>query len=779
MIDTSLLDRPAPVTPRASFAFGLVTFLFVVLLAIVGVQQLSLTNVAHVSAPPTEFSSARAMKHIEMIAKRPHPIGSANHAEVRDYILGSLTEMGLSPTVQKVPVVSQKPNSAGIVAGTVENIVAKLDGTNNHQAIMLVSHYDSVPNSFGANDDGFGVSVMLETLRALKTRGQLRNDVIFLFSDGEEVGLLGAQAFVDQHPWARNVGLVLNFDSRGNSGPVIMFETSPNNQDLIYEFSKAVPRPVANSLSDEIYRRLPNSTDLNIFKAAGMPGLNFAYIKGPNHHHTYLDSVQGVDESSIQHGGSYALALTTHFGNLVSITQTKGDAVYFDVLGRAFVHYSERWVLPLFVFVGLVLAGTAIAGFKRGRLKIGGVGLGLVAFVSTLITAWLAGTGLSRLIQLLYGERTSVLQNNAYHSQFYFISFVALTLALASCLYLLVFKKISAPNLTMGALVGLFILSIPVTWYFPGASYLFAWSLLFSTIAMTTTFVSRNQDTVSIRQTVVFLSCAIPGILLFVPVIYLVYTAVTLAASGILMVMVALLLATLIPHLRLMSTSRTWLVPALSALVAAGFFAAGIRTPLYRQDQPKSNNIFYVLNADSGKAIWASEDSGPDEWTSQFLSRQPERGSMTEYIPIRYDGFLKAAAPEVSLPAPQIALVSESKNDDGRTIKVRVTSPRQAPCISVSVVDPVTEIISSEIAGKTIASGASKRWAMNYFALPQDGVEISLHTKSGAAVKIRAVDQSYELPVIPDHPFTARPNYLISKPFTYSDATLVSKTFTF
>jgi hypothetical protein len=751
--------------------------LFVVLLAVAGVQQLSVTNVAHVSAPAMEFSSARAMKHLEVIAKSPHPIGSASHAEVRDYILGNLTEMGLSPSVQKVPVVSQKPNSA-IVAGTVENIVAKLGGTNNHQAIMLVSHYDSVPNSFGANDDGFGVSVMLETLRALKTRGQLRNDVIFLFSDGEEVGLLGAKAFVDQHPWARNVGLVLNFDARGNSGPVVMFETSANNQNLIDEFAKAVPRPVANSLSSEIYRRLPNSTDLNVFKAAGMPGLNFAYIKGLNHYHTAMDSIREVDESSIQHGGSYALALTTHFGNLASITQTKGNAVYFDLLGRAFVHYSVRWVLPLFVFVGLVLAATIIAGFKRGHLKISGVGLGLIAFVSTLVISWAAGAGLWRLMQVLYGERTWVLQNNSYHSQIYLISFVALTLALASSLYLLVFKKVSAPNLTVGALVGLFIFSIPVTWYLPGASYLFAWSLLFSTIAMATILISRSRDTVSIRQTVVFLGCAIPGILLFVPVIYLLYTAVTLAAAGILMVMVALLLATLIPHLRLMSTSRTWLVPALSSLVGAGFFTAGILTPVYRQDQPKSNNIFYALNADSGKATWASVDPRPDEWTSQFLSRQPERGSMTEYVPMRYDGFLKSAAPEVTLPAPQIALVSETKTDDGRTIKVRVTSPRHAPSISLST-DPGTEIVSSEIAGKTIPSSAGERWALNYFALPQDGVEISLHTKSDAAVKIRAVDQSYELPVISDHPFTARPSFLLPKPFTYSDSTLVSKTYTF
>jgi len=775
MIETSLIDTSTPVTPRVSFWLGLVTFLFVVTLTIIGVQQLTLSKSTQVSTSPADFSSARAMKHLEAIAKSPHPIGSASHAEVRDYILGNLTELGLSPTVQKVPVVSQKPGSA-IVAGTVENIVAKLDGTNNHQAIMLVSHYDSVPNSFGASDDGFGVSVMLETLRAIKTRGQLRNDVIFLFSDGEEIGLLGAKAFMEEHPWARNVGLVLNFDARGNSGPVIMFETSPNNQDLIYEFAKAVPRPVATSLSSEIYQRLPNSTDLTVFKEAGLPGLNFAYIKGLNHHHSYMDSVREVDESSIQHGGSYALALTSHFGNLASIGQRRGNAVYFDLLGRAFFSYSERWVLPLFLLVTVLIAATAIIGFKRRRLTIGGVGLGFVAFAGTVVTAWLAGAGLWRLIQKIYGDRTWVLQNNSYHSEFYLVSFVALTLALASTLYLLLFKRVSSSNLTMGALLGLFVLSVPVHWFVPGASYLFVWSLVFSTIALATTFISRNQDA-SIKQTIVFLVCAIPGVLLFVPVIYLVYTALTLASAGILMAMLALLLATLVPHLRLMATSRTWLVPTLSVVASAAFFTAGILTPVYRQDQPKSNNIFYALNADSGKAFWASMDQRPDEWTSQFLSRQPERGSMFGYIPLRYEFFLKAAAPEISVPAPQIALVSETKTDDGRTIKVRVTSPRQAPAISLFS-DSGMDIVSAEIGGKNFPNVAGERWALNYFALPQDGVEISLHTKSGV-VKIKAVDQSYELPVFPDHSFAARPNFLIPKPLTYSDSTVVSKSFTF
>src|SRR5258706_7442827 len=119
---------------------------------------------------------------------------------------------------------------------------------------------------------------MLETLRALKSSPTLSNDVIALFSDGEEIGSLGAKAFVYQHPWAKDVGVVLNFEARGSSGPAIMFETSDKNGWLIKEVAKAAPRPAAHSLAPAIYQLLPNRTDFTVFKEAGFAGLNFAYI---------------------------------------------------------------------------------------------------------------------------------------------------------------------------------------------------------------------------------------------------------------------------------------------------------------------------------------------------------------------------------------------------------------------------------------------------------------------------------------------------------------------
>ncbi|HSP45630.1 MAG TPA: M20/M25/M40 family metallo-hydrolase, partial [Chthoniobacterales bacterium] len=213
------------------------------------------------SAAATEFSAERAIQHVKAIARAPRPIGSANHAAARDYILQQLSAFGLEPELQKTTVISSSPASP-FVAGTIENIVARKKGTGDLPAVLLVAHYDSVATGPGANDDGVGVATLLETARALTASRPLENDVLFLFSDAEETGLLGARAFLAEHRWARAFKVALNFEARGNGGPVIMFETGPGNGALIRGLAKAAAYPLANSLSDEIYKRLPNSTDL-------------------------------------------------------------------------------------------------------------------------------------------------------------------------------------------------------------------------------------------------------------------------------------------------------------------------------------------------------------------------------------------------------------------------------------------------------------------------------------------------------------------------------------
>lgn len=760
----------------------IVTFLFILFFAFLGLYQLNPPSTAPINAPLAEFSSSRAMKHLQVIAQKPHPIGSPENAQVRDYIFQELVARGLSPEVQKTTVVNSSEGTP-FSAGTVENIVVRLKGTNNTKAVLVVAHYDSVPNGPGASDDGAAVVAMLEALRALRVSSPLRNNVVFLFTDGEEVGSLGAKAFVDEHPWAKDVGVVLNFEARGNSGPVIMFETSSKNGWIVKEFAQAAAHPFTNSLWYEIYKLLPNDTDLTIFKEAGFSGLNFAYINGVIHYHALSDNLENIDERSLQHQGNYILSLTRNFGSLDLKNTRKRNTVYFDIFGSIVVHYSEVWVAPLTVFVVLLFAGVIVLGWRRKQLTLPGMALGFLAFLLSIISAAVIVTLTWWAICTLHSEYKLIPQGDTYNSNLYMLAFVALTIAVTSGLYVWFRQKISVQNLTAGALLWWLILMVLTSLYLPGVSYLFTWPLLFSLVGLAFIFASKPQKSVWAKRFFVFSICAIPGIILLTPTIYLIFVALTVSMSGAVMVMVVLLLGLLIPHLHLMATPNKWLLPTASVLVSLGFIIAGSLTAGFDANHPKPNSIFYGLNADTGKAIWASADSQPDEWTSQFLSPKAEEDALTEYLPMVPRKFLKSQAPVTPLAAPNIELLSDSISNNNRTVRLRVTSPRQARIVRIYV-DKSIEVLTAAVNSQKIDNKNTECrncWGLHYFALPKEGIELSLEVKSSQPLKIRSVDQSDKLPEIPDRFFKTRPNDTMPTAFGFgvNDSTLVSKSFTF
>lgn len=766
-----------------SSAKGLTTLLLIVFFACFSIYMQEPPAAASASAPLTQFSSGRAMAHLQMIAPKPHPIGSAQQAEVRSYIIKELSEMGLEPTVQRTSVVNQT-RAGTLTAATVQNIVAKLSGTESSKAVLLAGHYDSVPNGPGASDDGSAVAAMLETLRALRAGASLKNDVIVLFTDGEEVGLLGAKAFVDEHPWAKEVGLVLNFEARGNGGPSFMFETSEKNGWLIKEFAKAAPHPAANSLSYDIYKMLPNDTDMTIFKESGLPGLNFAYIRGIVYYHSSTDSIGNIDERSLQHQGSYMLGLTRHFGDLNLVDKRESDAVYFNVLGSSFVEYSGVWVTPLVALVSLLFAGVIILGFKTRRLTWSGVGLGFLAFLISMIVAPIIVTIAWKLILMLHSGYTRIPQGDTYNSNLYMVGFATLAVALTSIVYVLFLKKVSVENLAAGALLWWLILMMLSARYLPGGNYLFTWPLLFSLIALGYLFLSKDQASSASKRFAVLSFSAIPGIILFVPIIYQVFVALTLSASGIVMIMLVLVMGLLIPHLHIMATPKRWLLPGLSAVISFGFIVAGSLTSGFDVEHPRPDSIFYALDADTGKAVWASSDNKSDEWTSQFLP-DSEREALSTFFPLGSRKYLKSQAPAVTLQAPNVVLMNDEMTADVRTLLMRIVSPRQASAISIYV-ESAAESVGASIDGKQIKSSSIRqqsqpgsRWALNYYAVPQEGVELTLRMQSSQSVKIRLVDRSYELPIASQLSFTPRPGYIMPAPFSSSDSTFVTRSFAF
>jgi acetylornithine deacetylase/succinyl-diaminopimelate desuccinylase-like protein len=177
------------------------------------------------SAPAQIFSAERAYADLQRIAgPEPTPIGSVGSDAIRDQLVAALSAAGFNVEVQ-TGVGSQTFEST-TVAGRVDNVVASLAGQDSTGSVVLAAHYDSTFGTPGASDDKASVAAMLETARTLASGGPMRNDVVMIFTDGEEAGLLGASSFVAEHPLADRGGVVLNWEATGNAGPSVLFETS-------------------------------------------------------------------------------------------------------------------------------------------------------------------------------------------------------------------------------------------------------------------------------------------------------------------------------------------------------------------------------------------------------------------------------------------------------------------------------------------------------------------------------------------------------------------------
>ena len=765
--------------PARNYVAGIASLLLTILCAFFVVHRLNPPDAQPVSAPGTEFASGRAREHIEMIAKKPHPVGAEEHSRVRDYIFKELADLGLSPEVQRSSVLKHQSGGPD-EAATVQNIIGIIKGAENGQAILFVSHYDSVPTGPGASDDGSGVAALLEVIRALKTGSPLKNDIRFLFSDGEEIGMLGAKAFVDESPYAKDVAAVLNFEARGIGGPSIMFETSEGNEWLIKEFGKTVSHPVANSLTSDLYGLLGNDTDLTVFKGKGLRGLNFAFIMGQPYYHTTRDSYENIDERSLQHSGSYALALARHFGNVSAWPERASNIVYFDIFSYVLVSYSERLVLPLMTLTLLLFTGLVILGFRMKRLTIGGITFGAFGFLLNVI-----GVGALLLIVMQVIQRVSSSPTaDDYIINRYAVGFLLLTVALSSALLVWFNKKARPENLAVGGLIWWAVLMVLVCLLAPGGSYLFTWPLMLAVLALGAVLIAREKIT-SVTSIIILTIPALSSVILIAPLIRLMVAGFGLNMAWVLMAFVVFQLALLNAHLRLLTATKKWLLPAASGLLGLCFIGAGLLLSGVSANQPKTDHLFYAVNADTGKAIWGSVDQSLDEWTSQYFSSGAEKVELADYLSVGRGQLLKGDAPALSLAPPSVVMLEDRREGGLRTLRLRVTSPRRASGLSIFWKQEL-ELKALAVNGKRTeeenvetprAPGHYRR--LSYYGPPEEGIELSLEIRSSDPIELKIEEWLYGLPEIPGRLFTGRPDYIFAAPILYSDCTVITKSVTF
>ena len=353
-------------------------------------------------APAGAFSWARADAALARVLgpERPHPVGSREAAAVRGRILEELARLGVPAREQTQMSCVSEARWHEVNCATVTNIIADVLAGSG-KPVLLMAHSDSVAAGPGGGDDGSGVAVLLETIRALKARtAQNGRPVTALFSDGEEQGLLGASATIRES--GTNIAAVVNADVRGDSGASFLFQTSPGDAGLIELYAKGVSHYATSSISGVIYKFLPNDTDLTPALAAGLPGVNFAFVGDVAAYHTPLDRRENLASGSLQEQGDNMLAMADGLRRAAPEQMQSGGLIYLDILGRWLPRLALPWALPLSLLAFAVIAIAGLLGRHEqgaGRrpllallmpllLLVGAVGIG---FLLHGLAAWISG----------------------------------------------------------------------------------------------------------------------------------------------------------------------------------------------------------------------------------------------------------------------------------------------------------------------------------------------------------------------------------------------------
>ena len=756
----------SPSFSRVTTAVGLIA------LAAVGIWYGNKTP-SVVSADVTDrFSAERAFGHVQQLAQRPHPPGSGDHARVREYLLAELRRIGLTPEVQTTTGVGTRY----ALAGQVHNVLARIPGTTpGGPAVLLMTHYDGVWAGPSTADATSATAALLDVARIL-TSERHTHDVIILLADGEEAGLLGAAAFAREHPWAKDVGVTLNFEARGVHGVSRMFETGPGNLDVVREL-KNVPGVRATSLSVTVYRLLPNDTDLSEMSVLEKPAMNFAFIGGVQRYHTAEDDPAHLNLGSMQHHGEQALALARAFADGPLPRPLTGDAAFFDFPLVGLIVYPIGWSIAI-ALAGLLLVVAAIVlGRVREERWVRGIAIGAGAFVGALVVALVLNLCLSFAISRLHavGAIGGAPEWSAVYGAAY--SFVCVAVVLGA--WFLARRYAGAISLQLGGLVVLAIITVALAAMVAGVSFLFAWPLLFAAIAALLAAMGGGRARAS--RIVAWVSASVTLIMLAPTIHAMVIVALGLDQTGTallsLLAVIALWLVALL--LDELGTPSSWRPSLVAAGIAGVLLLAGLVTVRTNAKHPAGSTFAYVIDADSLRGWLAGSGTTPGvrDWVRrEFAASASASASVSPpaWLLRSFDSRRVKPAPMGAFVAPTVTLLSDSATPAGRVVNLRVRADTGTLVVSMAA---DSGIVAAAVDGRPVDRSRyrarSARWTLDYVAPTDSGFTLRLQLAPQAAPTLQILARRPGIPPLNGLSVPARPPGVL--PIQAGDQSIVFK----
>ena len=724
----------------------------------------------------SEYSTKRALEKVKVISENPHFIGSSNHKIVGDYLVKELQKMGLETQIQEGTTLSDWGNLT-----KSKNILARIKGSDSSKALLLLSHYDSAPHSYshGASDDASGIATILEGVRAfLENKTSHKNDIIILFSDSEELGLNGAALFVTKSNWAKEVGLVLNFEARGSAGPSYMLmEVNKGNANMVKEFTAANPSyPVSNSLMYSIYKMLPNDTDLTVFREQGkIQGFNFAFIDNHFNYHTAQDDFNHLSPKTMEHQGTYMVPLLNYFANsdLTSL-QSSEDYVYFNTPIN-FVSYPFSWVFPMVFIAVFLFLFLVFIGLGKRVLVFSEMGKGFLFFLGALLVSGVTTFFGWKLLLKIYPQYNDILHGFTYNGHDYIGAFVFLSLAISLLFYSNSNSENKTENYSIAPLFIWILINFAIAFYLHGAGFIIF--PLFFSLFMLAYFVTTQKT-----KPILNLILSIPSLIILVPFITMFPIGLGLKILTGSAVLTVLVFGLLLPIFGSFPRKGFWAL--LSLLISIGFFMKASFNSGYAIGTAKPNSLLYVYNADSKKAVWATYDINLDPWTKLYLGENPKDAAELNKNPLfsKYkSGFTYSAEADVKkLSEPKISFSRDSIAGSQHYYKIKITPNRPVNRYDIFANEKMTFYNLKANGASALEQKGSlyKRRGkklISYYVVDNEPLELQFSIPVTAVFDMDLMESSFDLISNPKFKITKRLPWMMPTPFVLNDAVVIQK----
>jgi hypothetical protein len=700
-------------------------------------------------APPHVFSAERALERLAHLLgdESPHPVGSPANAAVRDRIVAQLEALGFEPEIQRGTGCHER-----MICARVENVLAEIPGRGDG-AILLMAHYDSVPVAPGAGDNGAAVAVLLEVAGMLRAQAPFENAIRFLFTDGEEMGLLGARVFFDTHRWAQQPMVVLNFEGSGSGGPVYLLRTARDSGHLVRTYLEAASYPVAHSIAQAIFELMPNDTDFSIAMRAGHVGIDFAFAGDRHTYHTPLDNLANLDPGTVQHHGANAIELTRALADR-DLRERSPNFVFHSLHFGAWVRWPAAASVPLALLAFVLLA---VAGVRtRAEASALRVAASVIITIGVLVAAVVVSGIALWLVDVIAGARPLWPVNPwPWRLALWGAPLVVLSIAGIVGLWRYGFWP-----LALGVWLFWAVLALLVGWRLPQASALVLPAVLVAAVALFALALSPQRHRRIAQQAAAIVPALCAGLFLWPLTWAAEETQSLLAALPAMGAPLALLATALLPLLVAEDAPRArGSVPALcagGAALLAGLVLAPFAV-LYSPEKPQLLTFRYVQDLDKRDAYLAVLTVEPVPARVQALLALDSGAGMR--LPGEDREFPAAAAPFLeSGGAPEIEIIERVV--DGDTQRVAFTLRGTPAAGALALIVPADSALTTVwIDGQTLIQRRRREGAdyrMDFYAPPPDGVPMALTFASLEPHEITIAELRHRWPPELEHALEAR-----------------------